>query len=53
VVLDLEVGEQDDGGVGGQEDEDVPGAVQVGQPHTRPEITENSAAERQFLSIVH
>ena len=38
VVLDLEVGEEDDGGVGGEEDEDVPGAVQVGEAHTRPPV---------------
>ena len=38
VVLDLEVGEEDDGGVGGEEDEDVPGAVQVREAHTRPPV---------------
>ena len=38
VVLDLEVGEEDDGGVGGEEDEDVPGAVQVGEAHTGPPV---------------
>ena len=36
VVLDLEVGEEDDGGVGGEEDEDVPRPVQVGETHARP-----------------
>ena len=46
VVLDLEVGEEDDGGVGGQEDEDMPGTVQVREPNTRPEITEYSANQK-------
>ena len=36
VVLDLEVGEEDDGGVGGEEDEDVPGAVEVGESYAGP-----------------
>ena len=36
VVLDLEVGEEDDGGVGGEEDEDVPSPVQVGETHAGP-----------------
>ena len=38
VVLDLEVGEEDDGGVGAQEDEYVPTAVQVREPDTGPEL---------------
>jgi hypothetical protein len=42
MVLDLEVGEENNGGVGGEEDEDVPGPVQVRQPNSRPEITEHS-----------
>ena len=46
MVLDLEVGEEDDGGVGGQEDEDMPGTVQVREPNTRPEITEYSANQK-------
>jgi hypothetical protein len=45
MVLDLEVGEENNGGVGGEEDEDVPGPVQVRQPDTRPEITEHSEAK--------
>jgi len=36
VVLDLEVCKEDDGGVGGEEDEDVPRPVQVGETHARP-----------------
>jgi hypothetical protein len=42
MVLDLKVGEENNGGVGGEEDEDVPGPVQVRQPNSRPEITEHS-----------
>lgn len=45
VVLDLEVGEEDDGGVGGEEDEDVPGAVQVGEAHTGPPGTKDSIVD--------
>ena len=37
VVLDVEVCEEDDAGVGGEEDEDVPEAVEVGEPQPRPE----------------
>ena len=44
VVLDFEVCEEDDGGVGGEEDEDVPSTVEVREPHTCPPI-------RQVLSI--
>ncbi len=47
MVLDLEVGEENNGGVGGQEDEDVPGPVQVRQPNSRPEITEQSGQKHQ------
>jgi len=47
VVLDLKECEEDDGSVGGQEDENVPGAVQVRQSNTRPEITEHSRGEKQ------
>ena len=36
VVLDLEVGEEDDGGVGCKEDEDVPRPVQVRETHACP-----------------
>ena len=36
VVLDLEVCEEDDGGIGGEEDEDVPRPVQVGETHACP-----------------
>ncbi len=45
MVLDLEVGEENNGGVGGEEDKDVPGTVQVRQPNSRPEITEHSEAK--------
>ena len=38
VVLDLEVCKEDDGGVGGEEDEDVPSTVEVREPHTCPPI---------------
>ena len=41
VVLDLEVGEEDDGGVGGEEDEDVPGPVEVGETHACPPVTKS------------
>ena len=44
VVLDLEEGEEDDCGVGGEEDEDVPGAVQVREAHRRPPGTEHPGA---------
>ena len=36
VVLDFEVCKEDDGGVGGEEDEDVPRPVQVGETHACP-----------------
>ena len=36
VVLDLEVCKEDDGGVGGEEDEDVPDTVEVGEAHPGP-----------------
>ena len=36
VVLDFEVCKEDDGGVGGEEDEDVPGPVQVGETNACP-----------------
>ena len=39
VVLDLEVCKEDDGGVGGEEDEDVPGPVEVGETHACPPVT--------------
>ena len=41
VVLDLKEGEEDDGGVGGEEDEDVPGTMEVGEAHGRPPGTEH------------
>ncbi len=47
MVLDLEVGEENNGGVGGEEDEDVPGPVQVRQSNSRPEITEHSERKHQ------
>ena len=33
VIFDVEVGKQDDGRVGGQKDQDVPGPVKVGEPN--------------------
>ena len=36
VVLDLKVGEEDDGGVRCKEDEDVPRPMQVGETHACP-----------------
>ena len=41
VVLDLEVCKEDDGGVGGEEDEDVPGPVEVGETHACPPVTKS------------
>ena len=38
VVLDVEVREQDDARVGGQEDEHVPEAVQVGEAEVLPDL---------------
>jgi len=45
VVLDLEEGEEDDSGVGGEEDEDVPGAVEVGEAHRGPPGTEHPVVD--------
>jgi len=42
VVDDVTVGKEDYGGVGGQEDQDVPDTMQVGEPETRPVGTEES-----------
>ena len=47
VVLDVEVGEEDDCGVGGQEDEDVPGTVEVREPHRHPHVAKHSETETQ------
>ena len=40
MLLHVEVCEEDYGRIGGEEDEDVPGAVQVGEADGRPELTE-------------
>ena len=48
VVLDLEEGEEDDSGVGGEEDEDVPGAVEVGEAHRGPPGTEHPGGSGWF-----
>ena len=44
VVLDVEVGEEDDAGVRGQEDEDVPEAVQVREAEPGPEAAQQAVA---------
>lgn len=45
VVLDFEVCEEDDGGVGGEEDEDVPSTVEVREPHTCPPGAKDSVID--------
>ena len=45
VVLDVEVGEEDDAGVRGEEDEDVPEAVQVGEAEAGPHSAEELVVE--------
>ena len=59
VVLDLEVCEEDDGGVGGEEDEDVPRPVQVGETHACPpesksvlKFPEKSKPPRRFSLVI-
>ena len=44
VVLDVEVGEEDDAGVRGQEDEDVPEAVEVREAEPGPEAAQQAVA---------
>jgi len=52
VVNDVTVGKEDYGGVGGQEDQDVPDTMQVGEPQTRPVGTEESRIiyEKKFTN---
>lgn len=45
MVFDLKVSEEDDGGVGAQEDEYVPTAVQVREPDTGPELAKEPVAD--------
>ena len=51
VVLDLEVCKEDDGGVGGEEDEDVPGPVEVGETHACPPVTKSVLNFSKIKSI--
>ena len=41
----LKEGEDDDGGVAGQEDENMPGGVEVGKPQAGPERTEDTIVD--------
>jgi hypothetical protein len=52
MVLDLKVCKEDNGRVGGQEDEDMPGTVQVGQSNTRPKITEYSRIKQRKFHVM-
>ena len=45
VVLDFKVCEENDGGVGGEEDEDVPGAVEVGEADAGPPGAEDPVVD--------
>ena len=45
VIDDIAVCEEDDGAVGGEEDEDVPDSVEVGEAHTGPVGTEEPVVD--------
>ena len=45
MVHDIAVGKEDDGAVGGEEDEDVPDTVKVGEANTCPVGTEESVVD--------
>ena len=44
-LLSLEKSEDNYGSVAGEEDQDMPGSVQVGKPHAGPERTEDTVVD--------
>ena len=45
MIYNVAVGKQDDGAVGGEEDEDMPDTVKVGETNTGPVGTEESVID--------
>ena len=52
MIHDVAVGEEDDAAVGGEEDEDVPDPVQVGEAHTSPVGAEEPVMDQSHLTCL-
>ena len=52
MIHDIAVGEEDDAAVGGEEDEDVPDPVQVGEADTGPVGAEEPVMDQSHLTCL-
>ena len=52
MIHDIAVGEEDDAAVGGEEDEDVPDPVQVGEANPSPVRAEEPVMDQSHLTCL-